>query len=492
MLTDSAEERGIPDLNYATIFYILGWVLGIEGVLMLPSCLTALVYREGAGLAFLPVIALCLAAGLLLTRKRPRQQEFYAREGFVIVAISWIAMSIMGCLPFLISGAIPSPVDAFFETVSGFTTTGASILSDVESLPRCLLFWRSFTHWIGGMGVLVFLLLILPMAGGYRINLMRAESPGPSVDKLAPKVQSTAKWLYGIYAALTLMEIVLLLFGGLPLFDALTLSFGTAGTGGFGILNDSIASYSSYIQIVITVFMILFGINFNLYFLCLMRHFKRAIRSEELRWYLGLIAASIVIITVNICRLYSSVAEALRLAAFQVASIITTTGYCTADFGQWPSLSRAILLVLMFIGASAGSTGGGIKVSRVILLAKSIRQELHRLLRPRRATHVTLSGKVISPEIVHSVNVYLVAYLLIIGLSALALSLDRLDGVTTFTAIISALNNIGPGLGRVGPVGNFSIFSPLSKLVLCFDMLAGRLEIFPILLLFFPETWRRF
>lgn len=424
--------------------------------------------------------------------KRPKQAVFYAKDGFVSVGLSWVVLSVMGALPFVISGSIPHPVDALFETVSGFTTTGSSILSDVEALPKCMLFWRSFTHWVGGMGVLVFMLTILPMSGGYHMNLMRAESPGPSVERFVPTVKSTAKILYGIYICLSLLELLLLLVGKMPMFDALTLTFGTAGTGGFGIKNDSIGSYTTYQQTVITIFMILFGVNFNVYFLFLLKKIRQGLKNEELRAYLGIILGAILLITVNIAGKFGNPFLAFHHAAFQVGSIITTTGYSTVDFDTWPTFSKTVLVLLMFIGASAGSTGGGIKVSRIVILAKSVKKELKQYLHPHSISKIKMDGKPVEHEVVRSINVFLIAYLLIYAVSMLIVSLDNFDFTTTFTSVAATINNIGPGLDLVGPAANFGILSVPSKLVLVFDMLAGRLEIFPLLLLFVPDTWRKF
>lgn len=479
-------------MNYLIVKSIIGRVLYFEAAFMLLPCVTALIYQEYSGWSFVFTALLCVLFGAVLTRKKPKNTVFYVKEGFVSVALSWIVLSLMGGLPFLFSDVISNPIDALFETVSGFTTTGASILKDVEVLPHCMLMWRSFTHWIGGMGVLVFLLSFMEMHGGSHMNLMKAESPGPSVSKLRPTVRSTAKILYIIYIVLTLVEILLLLAGGMPLFDSLTTSFGTAGTGGFGIKNDSIGGYSPYIQIVVTVFMILFGVNFNAYFLIWCRKFTQAFRMEEVRCYFGIIFASIAVITLNIAHLYSGVGEALRHAAFQVGSIITTTGYATTDFNLWPQASRTILVLLMFIGACAGSTGGGIKVSRFIILIKTIKKELHTLLHPRSIRKLKLDGHTLEHEVVRSTNVFLIAYVLVFAFSILLISFDGLDMVTNFTGVSAALNNIGPGLELVGPTQNFSIFSNGAKLVLIFDMLAGRLELFPMLLLFVRETWKKY
>ena len=480
-------------MNYSMIFFIIGWVFIIEAALMAPSALVAVLYSERSIWAFAAAIGLCLLLGVPLVRKQPANKVFYAKEGCVTVALSWIVMSLMGALPFVFSGVIPSIVDAMFETVSGFTTTGASILKDVEVLPRCMLFWRSFTHWIGGMGVLVFLLCLLPMSGGgYSMNLMKAESPGPSVSKLVPKVRSTAKLLYGLYVALSLLELALLLLGSMPLIDALCTTFGTAGTGGFGIKNSSIGEYSAYIQSIVTIFMILFGINFNVYFLLYMRKPKEALRCEEAGWYLAIIAVSTLIITVFIRNSFPDLVTAFRHAAFQVGSIITTTGFSTVDFNVWPAVPRAILVLLMFIGACAGSTGGGIKVSRIVLLFRTMTREIGQIIHPHMVKKLKFEGRVVGQEVLRSVNAFMVAYVLIFAVSTLFVCLDGFDLVTSFTAVAATLNNIGPGLEMVGPIGNFSCFSDLSKIVLIFDMLAGRLEIFPLLVLFFRDTWKKF
>ena len=479
-------------MNYRIILYIIGWVLNIEATLMLLPVLTGVIYQESALWSFVVRGAACLAAGLLLTFRKPKRQYFYVREGYVTVALSWVVLSIMGSLPFLFSGSIQSPVDALFETVSGFTTTGASILPAVEDLPKCVLLWRSFTHWIGGMGVLVFLLSLLKLAGGSHMNLMKAESPGPSVSKLMPKVHSTAKILYGIYIIITLTDFVVLLVCGMPVFDALTTSFGTAGTGGFGIKNDSIASYSPLIQVEITIFMILFGVNFNFYFLLLLRKWKQAFSNEEVCWYFIVILTATLLIGWDIRGIYGTAGVALRESAFQVGSIITTTGFATCDFNQWPELSRTILVMLMFVGACAGSTGGGIKVSRFIILLKYTRKELSQYLHPRQIKRIRMDGKSIEHEVVRNINVFMIIYLLIFAFSLLVLSLDGTDLITNFTAVAATFNNIGPGLELVGPSSNFGLFSNPAKLVLIFDMLAGRLEIFPLLLLFMRDTWRKF
>lgn len=479
-------------MNFRIIAYIVGWVCNFQAIFMVLPCITALVYQEHEFFAFLISMILCLIVGIPLTARKPKNKVFYTKDGCVAVALSWLALCIFGSVPFVLSGSIPHPIDAFFETVSGFTTTGSSILTDVEVLPHCILMWRSFTHWIGGMGVLVFILTLLPLAGGYHMNLMKAESPGPSVGKLLPKVQSTAKILYKIYIALTVALIILLLLGGMPLYDSLCAAFGTAGTGGFGIKSDSMGSYSLYIQIVITIFMILFGVNFNVYFLLLTRKFSQALKSEEVRCYFFVIIASALMITFNVRHLFDNVWEALQQAFFQVGSIITTTGYATTDFNQWPAVSRTILVLLTFCGACAGSTGGGIKISRLLLLAKSVRKELHLYLHPNAVKKIKMDGKAVSHEVMRATNIYMIVYLMIVATSIFIISFDEFDLVTNFTAVVTTLNNVGPGLSLIGPTGNFGIFSPLSKLVLSFDMLAGRLELFPILILFLRETWKKF
>lgn len=480
-------------MNYAIVFRLLSYILLCESALLMLPAATSAIYGEWSVLgAFLITAALCVVFGLLLRLAKPTSKVFYMREGFATTALSWIVISIMGAVPFVLTGCIPDPIDALFETVSGFTTTGASILPAVEGLPRGILLWRSFTHWIGGMGVLVFLLTLLPLTGGSHVNLMKAESPGPQVDKLVPKVQSTAKLLYGIYLALTLAQLVFLMAGGMPLFDSLLTAFGTAGTGGFGFKNDSFAQFSPYIQWVVTIFMILFGVNFNFYFLLLLRRFRRAVSSEEVRAYLGIILVSIGIITLNIRSMYSGLGEALRHAAFQVGSIITTTGFSSCDFDLWPTLSKQLLVLLMFVGACAGSTGGGMKVSRILIFRKTVGKELKQAMHPQVVAPVRMDGKLLSHETIRTTNVYLCAYLFILVASIMLISLDGFDMVTSFTAVAATLNNIGPGLSQVGPMMNFAGFSNPAKLVLIFDMLAGRLELFPMLVLFLPSAWRKF
>ena len=479
-------------MNFRIISYIVGWVCNFQAMFMVLPCITALVYQEQDFFAFLISMVICLIVGIPLTIRKPKNKVFYTKDGCVAVALSWLALCIFGAVPFVLSGAIPHPIDAFFETVSGFTTTGSSILTDVEVLPHCILIWRSFTHWIGGMGVLVFLLSLLPLTGGYHMNLMKAESPGPSVSKLVPKVQQTAKILYTIYIGMTLIQIILLLIGKIPLFDTLCIAFGTAGTGGFGIVNDSMGSYSTYCQIVTTIFMILFGVNFSAYYLILTKKFVQAFKFEEVRYYFGIILASVLIIGLNTAHLFRNLGEAFQQAAFQVGSIITTTGFSSTDFNQWPSLSKTILVLLMFVGACAGSTGGGMKVSRFLLMGKTVGKELKQALHPQVVAPVRMDGKLVNHETIRTTNVYIAAYIFLFGASLMLVSLDGFDMVTNFTSVAATLNNIGPGLNQVGPMMNFGGFSNPAKLVMIFDMLAGRLEIFPMLVLFLPDTWRKF
>lgn len=476
-------------MNFSVIRYVVGTVLKIEGLLFLLPVAVGLIYGEKQFLSFLICAAAAVVLGFAVSAKKPGNQVFYAREGFIAVALSWIVLSLCGCVPFVINGDIPNFVDAFFETVSGFTTTGSSVLPDVEALSKCSLFWRSFTHWIGGMGVLVFILSVIPMTGGAAMNLMKAESPGPNVGKIVPKLRETSMILYVIYSVLTVAEIIILLIGGMPLFDAITLSFGTAGTGGFGIKNSSIADYSVFCQYTIGIFMILFGINFNTYYLLLARRFKQALKGEEVRWYLIILAAATAIITVNTLKMFGTAEEAFRTAFFQVGSIMTTTGFSTFNFDTYPEISKNILVLIMFIGACAGSTGGGIKVSRVIILVKSVRNELQRMIHPRTVKKIRLEKKVIEHETQRSIDTFLVAYILIFIVSFLLISVDNFDFTTNFTSVVATINNIGPGLSKVGPVNNFGDFSDLSKIVFSFDMLAGRLEVFPMIVLFSPKTW---
>ncbi len=477
-------------MNGSIIRYVLGYVLKIEAVLMLLPCLVALVYQEKEGFCYLIVACGIMLVGIAATWKKPHDTVFYLKEGCVTTALSWILMSLCGCLPFWMTGEIPDFTDALFETISGFTTTGASILSDVEALSYTSLLWRSFTHWIGGMGVLVFLLAVIPMSGGSNINLMRAESPGPSVGKLVPKMRYTAQILYIIYFGLTIMEIILLLIGKMPLFDAIATGFGTAGTGGFGIKNDSITSYSPYIQWVITVFMILFGVNFNAFYLIIFGKIKKALCMEEVRYYFLIIFVAIGIIFTSLVRATGNVGDSLRHAAFQVGSIITTTGFATADFDQWSQTCKTVLVLLMFVGACAGSTGGGIKVSRFVFLFKSVIKELNSYIHPKIIKRIRIEGKPVEHEVVRAINVYFITFMILFSLSVFLLSFEGRDLVTNFTAVTATINNIGPGLEMVGPTQNFGFFSTFSKWVLMFDMLAGRLELFPLLILFHPAVWR--
>lgn len=477
-------------MNYKVILHTLGWVLNIEGIAMLLPLICSLCYSEwNMAKIFLICIAICLAVGVALTIKPLNKKTMYAKEGFICVGLSWIILSIFGSLPFIFSGTA-SVVDSLFETASGFTTTGASILADVEALPKGLIFWRSFTHWLGGMGVLVFLVALLPLAGGNNMQLIKAESPGPSVSKLVPKVRSTAKILYLMYIALTGLQLIFMLCGGLNLFESLTLTFGTAGTGGFGILNSGCATYSPYIQWVITVFMILFGINFSLYYLILLGKIKDVLKSEELRVYLGIILVSIVVIVLNCGHMYQNISDAIRHTAFQVGSVITTTGYSTVDFDTWPTLSRTIMVLLMFCGAMAGSTGGGIKMSRIMILFKSVKKEIFSSIHPNATKKITIDGRPVEHQVVRGVNNYMAAYVIIFAISVLLISIDNFSPATSFTAVLAAINNIGPGLEAVGPTQNFSIFSDFSTFVLTANMLIGRLEIFPFLVLFAPSVWR--
>ena len=483
-------------MNYKMIGRFLAQILTIEAVFLLPPLIISLFYAEGAAVfGFLITLGILLVVVALLHMTcRGAPSAFQAKEGLVCVGISWIALSLLGCLPFYFSREIPSFIDAFFEIVSGFTTTGASILPEVESLSWGILYWRSFSHWLGGMGVLVFLLAFAPSGGkgqGFTMHLLRAESPGPDVGKLVPKMRKTAMILYILYIALTVLDIVFLVIGKMPLLEAVCTAFGTAGTGGFGVKNDSLAGYSPYIQNVTTVFMALFGINFSCYYLILLRQFRNVFKDEELRLYLGILAGSILLITLNLRGYYSSFGETLRHAAFQVSSIITTTGFATTDFGQWPIFSQSILLVLMLGGACAGSTGGGLKCARLLLLLKSLRRNIHQVLHHRRVQVVRVNGQVTDEKVLENANAYLSAYVIIIFLSFLVISLDGFSVGTNFSAVLACFNNIGPGLEAVGPTCNYAGYSVLSKLVLIMDMLAGRLEIFPILVLFSRSTWKR-
>ncbi len=478
-------------MNFRMVRYVLGLILILGAVLMTPSLLVSIIYKEISGVAILAAMLLCAAAGLILRAHPPENRSMQAREGFVIVALSWIVLSAFGALPFFFSGAIPSYIDAYFETVSGFTTTGASILTEIEAMPRGLLFWRSFTHWIGGMGVLVFVMAILPIGGGTNIYMMQAESTGPSVGKLVPKVRTTAMILYRLYLTLSAAMLIFLLLGGMPLYDSLITVFGTAGTGGFHITGASMADYSVYLQGVTTIFMVLFGINFTFYYLISQRKFRDAFHMSEVRTYLIIILVSVLLIAVNIYSLYGNVFETLHHSAFQVATIITTTGFATTDFDLWPMFSRTILVLLMFVGACAGSTGGGMKVQRIMIIGKSVKRDLNVIAHPRHVETIRIDGRTVDDSVTRQVLIYLAAYFMIFVGSLLIISLDDFNFTTNFTAVAATLNNIGPGLSLVGPTGSYAGFSALSKLVLCFDMLAGRLEVFPMLVLFSKDTWAK-
>lgn len=478
-------------MNFGFITYILGWILNFQSGFLLLTFILSLFYGEKSGYALLVSAAISFLVGLLCTWRKPKHKSFYAKDGFVAVALGWIVVSISGALPFVISGEIPSIFDAMFETISGYTTTGATILTNVEAMSKCLLFWRSFTHWIGGMGVLVFVMCILPLAGGNNMHLMRAESPGPSVGKLVPRVHSTAVILYGIYTALTVAEVIFLLCGGMNMFESVTTAFGTAGTGGFGVKNTSIAGYSTYIQNVVGVFMVLFGVNFSIYFLALVRKPKEILQSDELKSYIGIIIASTLLIGFNIRGYFPTLGKAIQQAFFQVGSIMTTTGFSTTDFNKWPSLSKGILVALMFVGACAGSTGGGIKVSRIVMAFKNIRNEIASFVHPKSVHTLRMEGKTVKGDVVRSVNTYIVLYFIVFGVSVLLISLENFSLETSFTSVAATLNNIGPGLDLVGPMDNFAKFNPFSKCVFMFDMLAGRLELIPMLILFSPWVWKR-
>ncbi len=479
-------------MNNSMVRIVISHIMKIEAAFLLLPCVVALIYGEKEGFVYLAVSAGAALGGFLLGLKKAQDKTLFLKEGCVATALSWIVMSIIGALPFYITGEIPKFEDACFETVSGFTTTGSSILNDIESLSHASLFWRSGTHWIGGMGVLVFLLSIVSLSGGSTINLMKAESPGPSVGKLVPKIKSSARNLYLIYAGMTALETIFLLLGGCPVFDSVTLAFGTAGTGGFAIKGDSVAGYSAYIQWVITIFMILFGVNFNVYYFMLIRRFKEAVKIEEVRYYLLTILTAIVIIFINIRNLFDSAGEAVRHAAFQVASIITTTGFATVDFDKWNTTCKIILIMLMFIGACAGSTGGGIKVSRFIITAKSIGKEINSYIHPRSVKKIIYDGKPAEHVMIRSVNVFMATYIVVLAVSVFLVSFEGEDLVTTVTAVITCINNIGPGFNKLGPVCNFSFLNGFTKVVLMFDMLAGRLELFPLVILFHPKMIKEF
>lgn len=474
--------------------YIVGWVIRLEGLFLFLPVAAAAVYREKEGFIFIGCAVIFTLLGYFMSRKKEERGQLFARTGFVATALSWIVLSAIGALPFFLSGEIPNYVDALFESVSGFTTTGASILVDVEAMSHCMLFWRSFTHWIGGMGILVFVLTILPSAGGQTLYLMKAECTGPQTGKLYPRIQKTATTLYVIYTFMTALQVIFLLFGGMPLFDALCISFGTAGTGGFGVKAASCGDYSVYCQVVITVFMLLFGVNFNFYFLLLTKRWRDALKMEEVRWYLVIYAAVTALIVLNlVCTgiQTGSLAMTIKDAAFQTSSVMTSTGFATVDYDKWPNFCRILLVMIMFTGACAGSTGGGMKVSRFIIWFKAAEKEIQQFIHPQSVRTIKMDGKAVSHETLRVINVYACAYVFVYAFSMLVVAWDQFDFETTFSAVAATVNNIGPGLGMAGPAGNFSEFSVLSKLVFIFDMLAGRLEMFAILILFKRGAWKR-
>ena len=479
-------------MNTKMIRYILCRMLVLEAVLLLIPALVSALYREISGVAFLIPSAILFLLFFLAGMKKPEQSHIYGKEGMVIVALAWILWSLFGAMPFTIAGYIPNYLDAFFETVSGFTTTGSSILRDVEALPQGLLFWRSLTHWIGGMGVLVFVLVLTSLDKKNSMYLMRAEVPGPEKDKLVPKAMSTARILYGMYLIMTVVEMIFLMLGGLSLFDSMIFSFGSAGTGGFSNYSDSVAHFNSaYIDGVVTVFCALFGVNFSLFYFMLLGDFKSVRKNVELRTYILMIAGATALITANIHSMFPTIGKAFRYAVFQVVTIITTTGYATTDFAKWPMFSRAIIMMLTVVGACASSTGGGIKVSRLLVGIKCVKREIVQLAHPKSVGIIQIGGKKVSSDVLRTIYIYFIAYIGILISSILLVSLDNFDFETTFSAVLTTFGNVGPGMAKVGPMGNFADFSPLSKLVLCFDMLAGRLEIFPFLVLFTAPAWRR-
>lgn len=477
-------------MNQSIIKYVLGKVLAIIGTLMIIPVITGIIYREDEVFAYIIVGAISYLLGHFSTRKKPKNTMFYLKEGCVVTSLSWILISVVGAIPFMLTGEIPNFVDAWFETASGFTTTGASILTDVEAMSHTSLMWRSFTHWIGGMGVLVFLLAVIPMSGGSNINLMRAESPGPSVGKLVPKIRSSAAILYKIYFGMTVVQLVLLIIARMPVFDAFCITFGSAGTGGFGVRNDSCGSYTALQQWITGIFCVLFGVNFNFYYYILARDPKKSMKMEEVKAYFCIIGASVMIIFFNIMGMFNNAADAFRAAFFQVGSIITTTGYSTVDFNVWPTLSKAILVLLMFIGACAGSTGGGFKVSRVIIASKTVLKEANSYIHPKSVKKIKMDGEVIEHDVIRSVNVYMITYMAIFIISVILVSIEGKDPVTSFTSVVATYNNIGPGLAKVGPAANYDCLSYFSKIVLTLDMIAGRLELFPLLILFHPAVLR--
>jgi len=477
-------------MNRKMVFFFISWILKIEALCMILPIITAIIYDEEQVVDFVITAVIAVVISEIICLKKPENHAFYTREGFISVGLGWLAMSLVGAIPFVMDGCIPNYVDALFEVISGFTTTGATILTDVEVLPKSMLMWRSFTHWLGGMGILMFILALLPIAGKNEMHIVRAESPGPTAGKFVAKAKDSASILYKIYICITAAEIVLLILGGMPLYESMLISFGTVGTGGFGYLNDSCGSLTIYQQVIITIFMLLCGTNFNLYFLLITKKFKEAFSSEEVKVYYGIVFASSVMITLNILKGYgNNVGIAFKDAIFQVAAIITTTGFSSVDFDLWPTFSKTILVILMFIGACAGSTGGGIKVSRIVIAYKTIGKELITMIHPRNVKVLKFEGKVIDHAVLRSVNTYIMTFSVVFVGSLLLISLDGFDFQSSFTAIAATFNNIGPGIGAVGPMMNYSEFSTLSKLVMSFDMLAGRLELYPMLLLFNIRTW---
>lgn len=481
-------------MNYKLVFYILGKVMIFMALFLLLPCIVAVIYHEKSGIYFFIASVISVLLGFLMSRKRPDNKNFFAREGFVVVALSWILMGIVGSVPFWASGEIPNPIDALFEMVSGFTTTGASIVPVVEELSKCMLFWRSFSHWIGGMGVIVFIMALLPMAGANNMHLLRAESSGTNVGKLVPKMKETAGMLYIIYMAMTLIMLVILGIAGMPLFENVCITFGTAGTGGFGLVSDSIASYTAAQQWIITIFMFLFGVNFSFYYLLILKKIRQAFKLEEVRWYVVVYLGTVALIVINVVNTMGNVvgntSDVIRHAAFQVSSLMTTTGYSTLDYEIWPEFSKGLLLLVMFTGACAGSTAGGIKISRFIIAAKGMAKNVKQLIHPQRVKITKMDDKALSDDTIKLVNTYFLVYFAIYVVSLLVVSLDKFGFETNFTAVAATLNNIGPGLGAAGPTESFADFGIMSKIVFIIDMLIGRLEIFPILLLFMPSTWK--
>lgn len=478
-------------MNYKMITYVLGLILIFESVFLLVPSATALIYGEfGELTAFLISVLICLALGALMSAKKPKNKDMVARDGFVVVALCWVIMSIFGAIPFVLTGVTDSYIDALFETVSGFTTTGATVFGDVEVLPRSIIMWRSFTHWVGGMGVLVFIMAFVRLSGAQNMYIMKAESPGPEVSKLVPRVKTTAIWLYSVYIALTVMQFILLVAGEMTVFEAINTALSTAGTGGFGFRNDSMASFSPYSQIVVTVFMLLFSINFGSFFLLLRGKFKASFTSE-VKTFIAIVLLSVTCITLNIYGSFASLGDAIRHAFFNVASVISTTGFASADFDLWPEFSKMIIILIMMVGACAGSTGGGIKVSRIIITFKVMARELITAVRPRQVKKITVDSQIQDSGVVRSVYGYVFCYITVFVTSVLLISIDGADFTTNVTSVIATIGNVGPGLSKVGPVMNYAFFSPFSKIIFIFDMLAGRLEFYPMLLLLIPSTWRK-